>query len=865
MPGHFTHIYTARRVADLLASGEFHDWPEGVDIPYDPVSCGQIMQEWEKFTAVGAIGPDLFYFSQDYNTNPVGDRSDVLMLALATYFYFDAAKEDDWEPLLIILEEVNSTMAALLRFLIKLEKIWQSFVQTWDDTIGPLVNAAASTLDDLTGGLLSEFKVAVEELQVAIKTIGEEELLTFADIFGGFDTCVNKGWSEDAFLWSDMSHYRRTSAMCQNLVKQAELLRTSADSKDEGEQRFRQFMAFALGYTTHVGTDTIAHSFVNEQCGGPYRDHPQRHHVIENHIDAWNYKQSGVGGKIPGDPWGANQTYPELSMSALHYAVQLTPGNPYGEQRPATVPDDHKGRKKALDVDGELPPWMCDAIVRALIDTFADDPHPMIFGGSDFQRQIDEGLLTEVIKTVTGHGLDRPFQDLLDGIARKPDFPVPHGFPMPWQIQTIYRTMIFYYKFSFEGSWELQKPRKPDFIIVPPASDVENLFQPPDFSGVDSSNPIVDVCEAIVALVEWAAKELGAAAQLAGDLVKMLASPGTYLLRLGLYELSMMIWDVITKTHEVLAHTGFMSPHGEVPYDDGELRLPNEIDEPLITLGSTADSAFQQALAAAFDPLGNLDKDPSVFTAGHSVTDEKYPYYSVRRYSLQDGKLGYEPWEFRRPWAYPDESVFRAGNVDYPYPTGTEKYDPSLPPVITEPPDGFPGLRPGPYAAGTRPDHVFFRTNGPVDVQARINYEKAQNPAATDELNAAHLLTGRLALSPLGDPVPFSAYLIGRIANPTGYDTQFNLDSDRAYAYLTWDWIRDEAEQKNAKSQTDTGFDYFEPNVAPANDKGWTGAGSVLQIEYVDKPTPSRDPATPSVRSRAQKAPSTAARKRSKK
>ena len=28
MPGHFTHIYTARRVADLLASGEFADWPD---------------------------------------------------------------------------------------------------------------------------------------------------------------------------------------------------------------------------------------------------------------------------------------------------------------------------------------------------------------------------------------------------------------------------------------------------------------------------------------------------------------------------------------------------------------------------------------------------------------------------------------------------------------------------------------------------------------------------------------------------------------------------------------------------------------------------------------------------------------------
>ena len=50
-----------------------------------------------------------------------------------------------------------------------------------------------------------------------------------------------------------------------------------------------------------------------------------------------------------------------------------------------------------------------------------------------------------------------------------------------------------------------------------------------------------------------------------------------------------------------------------------------------------------------------------------------------------------------------------------------------------------------------------------------------------------------MRFSPLGDPVPFSAYLIAQLANDTGYSTQFNLDTDRAYAYLTWDWIRGDA------------------------------------------------------------------------
>lgn len=103
MPGPFTHIYTARRVAELLASGQFTDGPdigpgnEAVQ-HFDPVHCGQLMQKWEKFTAVGAIGPDLFFFSEDWSNDILGPRSDDIMLALAVYFYFDAAKEDHPHP-----------------------------------------------------------------------------------------------------------------------------------------------------------------------------------------------------------------------------------------------------------------------------------------------------------------------------------------------------------------------------------------------------------------------------------------------------------------------------------------------------------------------------------------------------------------------------------------------------------------------------------------------------------------------------------------------------------------------------------------------------------------------------------------------
>jgi hypothetical protein len=836
MPGHFTHIYTARRVADYLLTGKFPDWPQAGSglLKFDPIKCGTVMRQWEKFAAIGAIGPDLFYFSQDYNGIPLGPVSDELMLALATYYFFDAASESDWEPLLIILDQVNSTMAALLRFLIKLQKIWQQFVDGWNQTIGPFVADITNLADDLTGGILSEFGVVVDELKAALKTVAEEELLTYKDIFTFFDTCVQKGYDEKLFLWSDMSHYRRPSALCQAFIKQVDAL-NAAGHTDQADQ----FLAFTLGYITHLGTDTVAHSFVNEQCGGPFRNHPQRHHLIENHIDAWIYSQSAPGGAITPDLWGHSDTYPDLSMSALWFAVQMTPNDPHGKQRPDPLPDDPTARTAALDVDGEMPDWMANSIVLALMDTFTDEnEHPQIYQGSAFQSSIDAGLLTQIIESITGSAPNKPFPELLNDIAPAPPFAVRKGFPLPWQVKTIYKIMISFYKFSYNGTWELQKPSKPDFIILPPASDFENLLQPPDLSGVNSSNPVVDICELFVALIEWAVKTLEAAGQLVGDLIKMLASPGSYPIRLGLYELAMLVWDVVMKTHEILAHTGFFLPHAQQLYPSGELRLPNEIDLPLITLGGTVDAAFRAALAAAFDPLGNLDQNQNVIGTGHSVSDANYPYYPVLQYDT-DGT--WEGWEYRRPWAWPSVSQVQVlGAPDTTKNTPTETYNPAR--SFKEGPDtAYKPLRPGPYPAMTMPD-VFFRLDAPVNVEARSAYEQAQTPWQTDILNERYLGPARLKFSPLGDPIPFSCHLIGQLANDTGYSTQFNLDSDRAFAYLTWDWIRSDVTAGGI-----LGLTYAAPEVPPegAPNSAWAEGRDALLLDYKDRPGVPEPPPPP--------------------
>jgi hypothetical protein len=331
-------------------------------------------------------------------------------------------------------------------------------------------------------------------------------------------------------------------------------------------------------------------------------------------------------------------------------------------------------------------------------------------------------------------------------------------------------------------------------------------------------------------------KEIEAAIQLVGDLIKMLTSPLTYPIRLALYELAMLIWDIVTKTHEIMAHTGFFSPHPEAFYPDGELRLPNEVDLPLITLGGTVDSAFLAALTDAIDPFGNLDTNPNVIGTGHSVKDGNYPYYPVLRYHT-DGTT--EGWEFRRPWAWPNLSPVQVANAsDTLKVTPTETYNPHR--SFNQGPDvAFKPLSAGPYPIGTQPD-VFFRLNAPVDAQVRQAYEQAQTPWDTDTLNMTQLARRDLRFSPLGDPIPFSCHLIAQLANDTGYSTQFNLDSDRGFAYLTWDWIRSDKTEHGV-----LGLNYHPPEVPPENEPGWAQGTDALLLQYKDPPNKPEPPPPP--------------------
>ncbi len=76
------------------------------------------------------------------------------------------------------------------------------------------------------------------------------------------------------------------------------------------------------------------------------------------------------------------------------------------------------------------------------------------------------------------------------------------------------------------------------------------------------------------------------------------------------------------------------------------------------------------------------------------------------------------------------------------------------------------------------------------DDGARHDLEKAASPAETQEVLDARLPADQH----LGGPVDYGLYLVGRMADEVGQKEfgvpDFNLDSDRGYAWRTWDWDR---------------------------------------------------------------------------
>ncbi|MGA7317450.1 MAG: zinc dependent phospholipase C family protein [Silvibacterium sp.] len=533
MPGPFIHMSAMQHAGLRLARERFSPGrSERVNPAWtgaNTMQLGQLMGANRNYANLGAIGPDLFFFLPDFR-----DEHGI---------------------------SVSSVLVTVLDFLENLYTSIDPYITKYEQYLGPISEDTAEEMSRLTGGLNEIVGDITGELSSILITALEDFVSGQKDWWEFFSLGLNQGYDEQAYFWSDMLHYRETGSFARAIWKNADA------SKDDGAR------AYALGYITHIATDVTGHAFVNSISGGPFRLHWQRHHLVENHMDAFWYLND------PNSPRVGNN-YPQLTESALYFDIAFDEDTNGTVSRPSyptggTLRENWE-RKSLLDIDSDMPDPLPDVLLQSMIDVFYQGgPHPKILSdnngrpSSDLIRQAYD-LFYRYLKLVT-----------VDGFSHEPPDP-PDVFP----------------NLSFP-------------TISQPAGD-----DPPGGGGGGSGGGGSfwdDLLDFILSVVQAIAYAVEVAVYLATLPWAVLADIVTYPLRLGLYyALELPLFHLLKTFRAVLVMTGYM-----LPMDD-------EVASILIQVGNSESGTFTEVLNLDGDVFAGLLPPP--VAADQTYRDANYPH-----------------------------------------------------------------------------------------------------------------------------------------------------------------------------------------------------------------------------------------------
>jgi hypothetical protein len=724
MPGWFIHLEVAKQVAQKLPAFTSDAFNGLGPTPQDLASY---IQKYPNYYALGAIGPDLFFFLPDFK----GVRGNLV------------AQAAEW----------------VIKWFDKFDK---NVITPWEDKFAPISEDQNELVSRLTGGLSDELaKLSQYATGIVMEAIYDLLSVAYPDWFGLLGCGPGGAFDDGLFFWSDMFHYRRTNEFACDLFQRARDF-TYDDSGCTGAAApgtvgFEQGVAFALGWMTHIGTDVTGHPFVNEKSGGPFRLHWQRHHLVENHLDAFVCKSK----------YDKQPLYNMVATSALHFWVQFRDDNtpkynyllgvdtndPNLDPNAPTAPlpkyptgldsRDYFTRKEIFDVDSRIPPALAYFMLDVMKTTFIDRHTP----------DNNDSMPTHPV--------------ILQAISQNQD-----GRPDLTLLHTNYELFYDYLKLMTTGYYNMPKPQPPDLIPdnlnppIPPGND-----DPP--SSLDKPWNLLDVVLAVFAyisyIVDWIGYLLTVLPGLIADLSTYPAREVLYLFELAFYQL----WKAF---RYLLVVEGF------------DLPQPDEIDMGLVQLGMASNGPSKYLLTTVVedvfggllgdganappfdDPADTLNYPRDTVVDQQNLLQQFVGFVMAQLGAVSCAELGDPnamplPSEYLSPWLYPN--LNHAGVTVGQEPGAT---------------------RAGPHQTGDVPTELVDGTFPPGRDDARQAYEAAQTPHETDVLN--------INLSKdwsLGDPVDYSLYVIGQLTRDIGDPglvESFNLDSDRGYGYKCWDFDR---------------------------------------------------------------------------
>lgn len=726
MPGSFIHIKVAEKIREQFQNQE--SWlqaPGGIIFPSvngpSPRNLAEYAFNHPNYYRLGAVGPDLFFFLPDYRAG--------------------AAK-----PLIKILETLDDIYAGLDDYIIG----------PYEHTVGPAAENFTEAINNASGGVVD----LVTEILGKLTAIEIKALMDIAtqsgDLWENFSLGLNKGYDNKDFFWSDMLHYRKTSEFAANMWNllngDEQTIFDNLFDPNEDEKLHETvtptvfvncLRAYVLGYMTHLGTDTTGHAFVNQKCGGPFRTHWQRHHLVENHMDAKSYD----------DEYGMNSTYSMLTESALYFKVRIDedgkemgkyPNNsaeydplPYDPNNDSL--HERYKRRRHLDLDAHMPGALARLLIKAMENTYnisaqkdIQDPHGILYRTSPDILPID-------------------------------------GAPKVRDIQEAYMLWFRYMKYYTLDGFNYDKPKVPSVFadFEPPFFDDPNEDKnAPGYEDAQDRPFILKVILFIIRLLLFLAS-LGP--YIAGYLADAVTGPATIGPRLAAYYgIEIPLYYILKGLREVMVMTGYSYP------------MKDEIDTGLTRIGTGSAGLFSNTLKAMDDALAQLGDNNSLaqiqqkldnLLNSTDLTVAQALANIIGELDLSSNSPSEPIPDNQYPHSHPDDEYHHP----WSYPTTEGEM------TLT---------KSGTYLDGDVP-HILLEDNVSGNQDIRIKFEKAPNPQTThsyyNEINAKNNL---------GDPVNFSSYLIWQLTRSGKLDTErtqitnWNLDSDKGYAYKCWDWNR---------------------------------------------------------------------------
>ena len=236
---------------------------------------GNIINNNRAAANLGAIGPDLLFWAPDYDF--------VQGLRNLLVPFKDLKKAiGDIEDVVEAISEGFENVINLPKDIV-LGKLRQSPIRLVSDMaiaaskLDEFMNKAKENLGDNFDAIKSEFLPAICLHGLGMDA-GKETFTIARSVFQGqFGSGNQIGKEEQDWYWFDMLHYRKTGDFTKKLIENAE-----ASNNDE-------LKAYAYAYVTHYVADTVGHPFVNTISGSPFRIAAQRHAVIENYMDQYEW------------------------------------------------------------------------------------------------------------------------------------------------------------------------------------------------------------------------------------------------------------------------------------------------------------------------------------------------------------------------------------------------------------------------------------------------------------------------------------------------------------------------------------------------------------------------------------------------